>query len=114
MANLSHLAKVFERIIAYQIVSYLEDNNLLSQFQSEFRKHRSTQTASLRFTDDIRGATNKNQLTILVLFDLSKAVDKVDTNVILVGLYELGFSIEVINWFFSYLSNRSQSITNDH
>ncbi|XP_044575217.1 uncharacterized protein LOC123259023 [Cotesia glomerata] len=113
IANLSHLAKVFERIIANQITSYLEDTELFDPFQSGFRKHHSTQTALLRLTDDIREAMDKSKLTILVLFDLSKAFDYVDPKDILTALFELGFSIHTIVWFFSYLSDRSQSILND-
>ncbi|XP_044584493.1 uncharacterized protein LOC123264994 [Cotesia glomerata] len=45
-----------------------------------------------------------------VLFDLTKAFDYVDHKVILRTLVELGFSIETITWFFSYLTNRSQSV----
>ncbi|XP_044595865.1 uncharacterized protein LOC123272909 [Cotesia glomerata] len=82
IANLSHLAKVFERIVANQLVTYLEDNLLLDRFQSGFRKHRSTQSALLKLTDDVRAAMDRNQLTILVLFDLSKAFDYVDPKVI--------------------------------
>ncbi|CAG5100694.1 Protein of unknown function [Cotesia congregata] len=33
---------------------------------------------------------------------------------ILTALYELGFSLDTIAWFLSYLSNRSQSILDDH
>lgn len=113
IANISHLAKVFERIIANQVVTYLEGNNLFGPFQSGFRKHHSTQTALLKLTDDIRQSMDKNQLTILVLFDLSKAFDYVNAKSILIALFELGFSMEVIIWFFSYLSNRSQSLLSD-
>ncbi|XP_044585968.1 uncharacterized protein LOC123266005 [Cotesia glomerata] len=113
IANLSHLAKVFERIIENQVITYLEDNELLDPFQSGFRKHHSTQSALLRLTDDIRQAMDKNKLTIIVLFDLSKAFDYVDPKIILIALFELGYSMETIIWFFSYLSNRSQSILND-
>ncbi|XP_074099260.1 uncharacterized protein LOC141527590 [Cotesia typhae] len=38
IANLPHLAKAFERIVAKQVVNYLEENNLLDQYQSGFRK----------------------------------------------------------------------------
>ncbi|CAD6239348.1 GSCOCG00012552001-RA-CDS, partial [Cotesia congregata] len=75
IANLAHLSKVFERIVANQVVDYLEDNNLLDKYQSGFRKFHSTQSALLRLTEDIRCARDRGELTLLVLFDLSKAFD---------------------------------------
>ncbi|CAD6216503.1 GSCOCG00011342001-RA-CDS [Cotesia congregata] len=113
IANLSHLSKVFERIIANQVVEYLEENNLLDKYQSGFRKFHSIQSALLKLTEDIRCAIDRGELTLLVLFDFSKAFDYVNPKVILVALFELGFSIETVTWFLSYLSNRSQSILND-
>lgn len=86
---------------------------MLDRYQSGFRKNHSTQTALLKLTEDIRHSMDNNKLTLLVLFDLSKAFDYVDPKTILIALFELGFSLEVVAWFFSYLSNRSQSITSD-
>lgn len=56
---------------------------------------------------------DRGDLTLLVLFDLSKAFDYVNPKGILIVLFQLGFSIETVTWFYSYLSKRSQSIVND-
>ncbi|CAD6236950.1 GSCOCG00012489001-RA-CDS [Cotesia congregata] len=53
---------------------------------------------------------DENKLTVLVLFDLTKACDFVDHKVILKTLVQLGFTLNTISWFHSYLSNRSQSV----
>ncbi|CAD6232988.1 GSCOCG00007083001-RA-CDS [Cotesia congregata] len=82
IANLSHLAKVFERIVANQLVSYLETNSLLDEHQSGFRKHHSTQAALLSLTDDIRKAIDNDDLTYLILFDFTKAFDYVNPKVL--------------------------------
>lgn len=113
IANLSHLSKVFESIVANQLVAYLEDNNLIDKYQSVFRKHHSTHKALLKLTDDIRMAMDRGNLTMLFAFDVSKAFDYVDPKVILIAMVELGFSIDTITWFYSYLSKRSQSIIDD-
>lgn len=113
IANTSHLSKVFERVVANQVMKYLEDNELLDNYQSGFRKHHGTQPALLKLVDDISKAMDNNKLTLLVLFDLTKAFDYVDHKVILRTLVELGFSIETITWFFSYLTNRSQSVVDE-
>lgn len=56
---------------------------------------------------------NTNKLTLLVLFDLTKAFDYVNSKVILSTLIELGSSVKTISWFFSYLTNRSQAVLNN-
>ncbi|XP_044577583.1 uncharacterized protein LOC123260519 [Cotesia glomerata] len=110
IANTSHLSKVFERIIANQVVTYLEDNNLIDKYQSGFRKHHSTQSALLKLTNDISRAMDSNQLTLIVFFDLTKAFDYVNHKIIIKTLIELGFSPETVKWFLSYLSDRSQAV----
>ncbi|XP_044597348.1 uncharacterized protein LOC123273929 [Cotesia glomerata] len=110
IANLSHFAKVFERIIANQLVEYLELNNLLDDYQSGFRKFHSTQGALLLLTEEIRRAIDREDLTYLILFDFSKAFDYLNPKILYITMYEMGFSIEVICWFQSYLTRRSQSV----
>lgn len=63
IANISHLAQVFECIVANQLVRYLETNFLLDEHQSGFRKHHSTQAALLSLTDDVRKAIDNHDLT---------------------------------------------------
>lgn len=55
-----------------------------------------------------------SELTIIVLFDLNKAFDYVDPKVILKTMFELGFSLNTITRFHSYLSQRSQSIRDEN
>ena len=42
IANLSHFAKIFDKLVTSQLIDYLEIKNLLSPFQSGFRKYYST------------------------------------------------------------------------
>ena len=43
----------------------------------------------------------------MILIDLQKAFDTTDYDVLLQKLYAFGFSKHTVNWFQSYLSNRS-------
>ena len=47
---------------------------------------------------------------MLVLFDFSKAFDRVSHKILLDKLKQIGFSLEAINWFRSYLSQRQQAV----
>ena len=53
----------------------LESRLLLNPLQTGFRSGHSTQTALLKLTDDIRLGTDKKLVTLLLLFDFSKAFD---------------------------------------
>ncbi|XP_018400717.1 PREDICTED: RNA-directed DNA polymerase from mobile element jockey-like [Cyphomyrmex costatus] len=113
VANLPHLAKSLDSIIAQQISTYLENNNLINKFQSGFRRHFSTQTALLNVLDDAREAIERQCVTILVLFDFSKAFDTLDHSLLLLALREYGFNDETMLWFHSYLTGRSQTIVDN-
>ena len=46
-------------------------------------------------------------MTGMVLIDLQKAFDTIDQELLLQKLYAIGFLKHTVNWFQSYLSNRS-------
>lgn len=106
------LSKVFERIVHEQLDTFISSNNLLDVYQSGFRAGYSTETALLKLTDDIRlGRDARRRLvTVLLLFDFSKAFDTVDHSALLTKLGRLGFSPHVLGWFASYLGPRTQAV----
>jgi hypothetical protein len=80
-------------------------------FQSAYRKFHSTETALLRIHNDLNLAISRQQVSALVLLDLSASFDTIDHTILLerlkscFGISELAFSL-----LSSYLSNRSQSV----
>lgn len=62
------VVKIVEKIIFDQLSTYLQNNNLLSQCQSGFRKHFSTTTALLKFTNDIISGFDGNDFTGAIFF----------------------------------------------
>lgn len=105
------LSKVFEKIVHSQMIQYLESNNLIDPLQTGFRKNHSTQTALLKLADDIRTGMDSKLLTVLLLFDMSKAFDSISRTRLLRKLQELGFSKTVLAWICSYLTGREQLVT---
>lgn len=83
-------------------------NNLYPANQSSYRKKYSTETALLRLKNDILFNMNKQHVTLLVLLDLSAAVDTVDHNVLLSRLHsKFPISGTALECFRSYLNGRS-------
>ncbi|XP_018406192.1 PREDICTED: RNA-directed DNA polymerase from mobile element jockey-like [Cyphomyrmex costatus] len=109
IANPPHLSKVIDSLVTHQIVAFHEANKLLHPKQCGFRRYHSTQTALLYLLDDIRMGVDRGYVTILVLFDFSKAFDSLSHSVILTCLRDIGFE-DLALWMRSFLSGRSQSI----
>ena len=59
-------------------------------------------------SDMILEAMDRKQVTALVLLDLSKAFDSIEHGILLRKLQELGVSIQAMEWFRSYLTDRNQ------
>src|SRR6218665_3296091 len=79
--------------------------------QYGFRAHHSTETALLSLLSDIYTAMDQSHVTLLALFDASSAFDMVDHEILLQRLEtSFGLSGSPLNWFRSYLSDRSQMV----
>ena len=111
ISNLAVLSKILEKLVSMQLRSYLRDNNLLPSFQSAYRPHYSTETAVLKLTSDILLSLDKGNVCLLSCLDLSAAFDTVDHSILLSRLHTTyGLCGTALDWFTSYLSDRSQSV----
>jgi len=112
ISNLPVSSKLLERLVARQLLAYLNTSGLLPRLQSAYRPpHHSTETAILRVLSDILLAIDAGDLSALVLLDLSTAFDAVDHNILLRQLehtYQLGGV--ALEWFRSYLVGRRQHV----
>ena len=110
IAQLPEISKLLERLVHNQLQGYLEVNKLIHPRQAGFRPGHSTQTALLGVFDDIRQAIDDRMMTILVLFDFSKAFDSIPHALLLSKLKSLNISNRVLRWFFTYLTGRVQAV----
>ena len=110
ISKLPIMSKILEKIVATQLINYLESNNLLSTSQHGFRPKLSTETALSTITDTLYDNMDNRKISLLTLCDLSKAFDSVKHEFIIKKCNALGISSF---WFEDYLSNRSQSVQLD-
>ena len=103
------LSKVAEKIALIQFNDFLTKQDKLTQHQSGNRKNHSTETLSLLVTDHIFRAIDQQQLTAMVLIDLSKAFDSICHSTLLRKLRSLGTSSQALKWFEGYLTDHKQS-----
>ena len=112
ISNLSFVSKLIERIVASRLETHLTVYKLLEPNQSAYRRFHSTESALLRVQNDLLTSLNKNKMAILVLLDLSAAFDTIDHDLLLHRMStRYGIVQTALQWFKSYLSNRSQIVT---
>ncbi len=91
--------------------AFLTQNNLLDSNQSGFRSGHSTETVLLSVVEALRLARADSKSSILLLLYLSAAFDKVNHQILLSTLLAKGISGTTIQWFESYLSDRSFKVS---
>jgi hypothetical protein len=111
VSNPPFLSKLLEKVVAKQIIAYLEDNDLMDPFQSAYRSAHSTETATLKVKCDADMILDDGDAVLLVLLDLSAAFDTLNHEILLKRLeVSIGLRGTALEWMKSYLSNRSQQV----
>ena len=105
------ISKIFEKCVHTQIMEHLETHNLLSTYQFGFRKHCSTELATVCFLDEIRKAMDNGMITGAIYVDLSKAFDTISHASIVEKLPDFGITGLPQQWFCSYLFGRHQQVS---
>ena len=112
ISNLQYVSKLTERAVNNQTHGHMLQNHIYPVLQSSYRAGHSTETALLKVMNDIMLGMNSKCVTLLVLLDLSAAFDTVNHEILINRLQnKVGLQGTVLNWFKSYLSNRSQRIS---
>ena len=94
-----------------QLNNYLGKNDLHEPLQSAYKIFHSTETALITITNDTMLLLDKGEDVFLVLLDLSAAFNTVNHTLWLAGLQKsFGIRGTVLQWFNSYLSDRTQFV----
>lgn len=106
----SSFSKIFETLVHARITTYLEENNILNDHQHGFRSKRSTTTAIYSFLAPLYSSLDGNKNAIGLFYDLTKAFDTIDHNILLNKLTSMGFTGPVHEWITSFISGRTQCV----
>ncbi len=89
---LPFIAKTLQQAVFNQVSAFLTQNNLLDSKQSGFRSKHSTETSLLSVVEALRLARADSTSSILILLDLSAALDTVNHQILLSALLAKGIS----------------------
>lgn len=107
---LPSLSKILEKIVNNRLVSYIEDNCILSNKQFGFRRGKSTDDAVNEFVDHVSKNLDKGNKCLSIFLDLAKAFDSISIPILLQKLEHIGIRGLQLNFFRDYLSNREQCV----
>ena len=108
---ISCVGKVFERIIANRLSSYMERKKLFSPFQSGFRKGRMTAEQLLRLIEESSISIKKRQITAALFLDAEAAFDQAWQDGIRYKLHnQLKLPQRLVRLLSSFLTNRSLTV----
>lgn len=106
----SCVARLFEKMLNKQLQKYLLDHDLLYQHQSGFLPGHSTITQLAFLTHKWQMALDRGEHVQTAFLDLSKAYDRVSTAGLLFKLSNAGVSPSALEWFTSFLTDRTQCV----
>ena len=106
------MLKYWKKLVLSQVSSYLNSNNLCNTCQSACRPGHSTDTALQKVVNDQFLSLNKGNISVLALLDFSSAFDTIDHPIIVHRLHtDFGFTDTVLQWFSSYLTDRTHYVS---
>jgi hypothetical protein len=104
------LSKVLEKIIANQLIAFIDKHNILNKSQFGFRKNKSTNDAIATIIENIIENLNDTTKCNCVLLDLSKAFDCIQRNILIDELYKYGVRGIPHKLIKFYLTNKTQHV----
>lgn len=105
------VAKIAEAHINNILTGFLNNNVTLDFSQNGFRPGHSMETALLAVTEHLRTILDAGHTAALILLDLSAVFDTVTQQILLHCLEEAGIVGSALEWFRSFLSERTFQVT---
>ena len=107
---LSNMDKAFERLIFKYVYNHFLENNILTSFQSGFRRGVSTVNQLSYLYNTFCQALDAGKEVRAIFCDISKAFDRVWHAGLIHKLKFAGISGNLLSWFTNYLTGRKQRV----
>ena len=97
------ISKVIEKVVHDQTKKYLNDHDIIYNYQSGFQENHSTDFVLSFLNDKKTKGFDKGVYTGMILINLQKAFDTIYHKIFLRKMTYLRFLVSVIKWFKDYL-----------
>lgn len=105
--------KILEHIIFSNVMSHLDQHNILMAYQHGFRKKHSCETQLTLMIDNLAEALDDKQQTDVLILDFSKAFDSISHRRLIFKLDHHGICGKTLGWIKTWLTNRTQKVVVD-
>lgn len=105
--TLRTVEKIIETVVKQQLMKYMEENNIFSEYQSGFRKNYSCETAVNHVINEWKDG-GKRKKVIALFLDFKRAFETIDREILLKKMYNYGIQDKELSWFRTFLANRVQ------
>ena len=102
---------VIEHIIDSHLMKFLEDQNILTDYQHGFRKKRSCESQLITTIQDLASGIDSSTQIDAILLDFSKTFDKVSHERLAATLHHNGVRGPTLNWIKIFLASRTQRVS---
>ena len=103
-------SKIIENVIHCRLFGYFDKHDLFFNSQYGFWENHSTELAINQFQDTIIKKFQNKLYSIGILLDLSKAFDTLQHQILLNKLQYYGIRGTALKWFYSFLTDRCQTV----
>jgi len=102
------LDKILQTIVKLQLEEHIQENNLLSMYQSAFREKHSCETSLNFVLNQWKQIKAEKRKIVAIFIDLRRAFETIDRSILIDVLKSFNITGTVLNWFTSWLTNRVQ------
>ena len=103
-------SKLFEKVIYNRLINFLNLHNILYSTQFGFRNNHSSASALIDLINNISSAIDRNETTLGIFLDLSKAFDTINHEILCQKLQHYGIRDTALAWIKGYLEDRTQYV----
>lgn len=101
--------KIIEKLADEQLQRHIDKNKIITENQSGYRKGHSCETSINMVIQKWKEAIDEDKTIICVFLDFSRAFETIDREILIEKLHEIGIENNELNWYKTYLANRTQT-----